>query len=239
MKKLKILASILLCLVLSIFMCGCNEEPLFFDVSVNVWYSNYGTAYGNGTYEENSTCTIYATEKQNATFLAWMHNNVIVSYDSTYSFTVNNTTRGTYTAIFTSPVMDLATPKTININNTTTGTITINSINMSVSMGSSYSYLHELMNADISQNNQFFITEPVLALDVNKMIYCEVLLTFSYEATIQNETIQLEETTETALQFTLDQFQTDELNLNIPTALQGTLAINFEFETFTGLQEGN
>ena len=235
--KLKILTSILLCLVMSVFMYGCNEEPQYFDVSVNVWYSNYGTAYGSGTFEENTTCTIYATEKQNSTFLAWMHNNVIVSYESTYSFTVTNQTRGTYTAIFTSPSMDLVTPKTATVNNTITSSYTINSINMVMSIGSRYSSLHQLINEDITQNNQFTITEPVLALDSNNSIYCEVALTFVYETVIQNETTQVEANTTTALQINLNDLMTGELNLNLPNIMQGSLTMNIEFETFTGAPE--
>ena len=229
--------SVFLVVMASVFMYGCNEEPQFFDVSVNVWYSNYGTAYGSGTFEENTTCTIYATEKQNSTFLAWMHNNVIVSYESTYSFAVTNQTRGTYTAIFTSPSMDLVTPKTATVNNTITSSYTINSINMVMSIGSSYTSLHQLINEDITQNNQFTITEPVLALDSNKPIYCEVALTFVYETIVEDEMTQVEANATTALQINLNDLMTGELNLNLPNIMQGSLTINIEFETFAGAPE--
>ena len=87
--KFLYVVSIFLVVMASIFMYGCNEQPKYYDVSVNVWYPNYGTAYGNGTFEENTTCTISATEKTNSTFLAWMHNNVIVSYESTWDIHSN------------------------------------------------------------------------------------------------------------------------------------------------------
>ena len=166
------------CIMMSAFLFACNEEPQYFDVSVNVWYFNYGTAYGGGTFEENTTCTIYATEKQDSKFMAWMHDDVIVSYEPTYSFTVTNKTRGIYTAIFTLPNMELVTPKTITLNNGTTSDFTINSINLTLKMGSSFSSLHELVNADAVQNNQFSVTEPVMALNKNNATVVAEVMTF-------------------------------------------------------------
>ena len=221
------------CIMMSAFLFACNEEPQYFDVSVNVWYFNYGTAYGGGTFEENTTCTIYATEKQDSKFMAWMHDDVIVSYEPTYSFTVTNKTRGIYTAIFTLPNMELVTPKTITLNNGTTSDFTINSINLTLKMGSSFSSLHELVNADAVQNNQFSVTEPVMALNKNNTMYCEVTLKFTYETIIENEATELETTSTTALEFKLNSLSTGELNLNLPNGIQGTATISIDFETFS------
>ncbi len=230
--KFLYVVSIFLVVMASIFMYGCNEQPKYYDVSVNVWYPNYGTAYGNGTFEENTTCTISATEKTNSTFLAWMHNNVIVSYESTYSFEVTSQTRGTYTAIFSLPSMDLVTPTTISLNNQTTSSVAIDSINMVVSIGSSYSMLYEVYNDVIATNNQFTITEPILALDKNKTIYCEVELTFVYETIVEDESTQLSTTTSTSFPINLETLSSGEKTLTLPSMLQGTMTINLDFVTF-------
>ncbi len=231
--KFLYVVSVFLVVMASIFMYGCNEQPKYYDVSVNVWYPNYGTAYGSGTFEVNTMCTIYATEKANSTFLAWMHNDVIVSYDSTYSFEVTSQTRGTYTAIFSLPDMNLVTPTTISLDNQTTSSVTISSINMIVSIGSSYSSLYEVYNGDIIQNNLFTITKPVLAFDKNKPIYCEVALQFVYETVVENELTQLEATSSTALKFNIDLLSSGEITLNLPKEIQGTMTISIGFETFT------
>ena len=89
----------------------------------------------------------------------------------------------------------------------------------------------------VLQNNQFTITEPVLALDNNNTIYCEVALTFVYETVIQNETTQVEANTTTALQINLNNLMTGELNLNLPNIMQGSLTMNIEFGTFAGAPE--
>ena len=75
-----------LCTILVAFVCplllACNEKPQSYSVNVNVWYSNYGFASGSDTYEEGEECSIVATPKNNSSFMAWMKENVIVSYES-------------------------------------------------------------------------------------------------------------------------------------------------------------
>ena len=230
--KFLYVVSVFLVVMASIFMYGCNEQPKYYDVSVNVWYPNYGTAYGSGTFEVNTMCTIYATEKANSTFLAWMHNDVIVSYDSTYSFEVTSQTRGTYTAIFSLPDMNLVTPTTISLDNQTTSSVTISSINMIVSIGSSYSSLYEVYNGDIIQNNLFTITKPVLAFDKNKPIYCDVALTFVYETIVEDEMTQLQSTASTSFAINLETLSSSEQSLNLPNIIQGTMTLSLDFVTF-------
>ena len=77
----KTLKSILLSFILicsSFMLYACGPEPNKFDVNVNVWYSNYGLASGAGTYNEDENVTISAEPKNNASFIAWMKDNIIV-----------------------------------------------------------------------------------------------------------------------------------------------------------------
>ncbi len=230
--KFLYVVSVLLVVMASVFMYGCNEQKKFYDVSVDVLYPNYGFAYGGDTYEENTLCTIFATEKANSTFLAWMHNNVIVSYESTYSFEVTSQTRGTYTAIFSLPDMPLVSPTTILLDNQTTSSVTVDSINMVVSIGSSYSILYEVYNGELEQNNQFTITQPVLAFDKNKPIYCDVALTFVYETIVEDEMTQLQATASTSFAINLETLSSSEQSLNLPNIIQGTMTLSLDFVTF-------
>lgn len=48
-----------------------------------------GTVSGSGSYGHGSTCTLTATPNTGYYFLNWTENGTVVSYDNTYSFTVN------------------------------------------------------------------------------------------------------------------------------------------------------
>ncbi len=227
-------ASLLLCFIVALVFVGCNEQPLYFDISVNVWYSNYGTAYGGGTYQESSICQISATPKQSSQFLGWMHNDVIVSYDINYSFNVNNETSGTYTAIFTCPDMELVTPTNAQFNYTITSTLNISALSLQLSMGSSYDNLHELINIEEIENSDIPISETVLALSRSKLIIIEMNLTIFYETTIDNEVTPMQSTSKTYCEISLQDLSTGILNLNMPTGIDGTATIEISFQVFNG-----
>ena len=75
-----------------------SQEIYTITVSANP--SNGGTVYGGGTYNAGATCTLYATANSGYEFVHWKKGNNIVSTNATYSFTVNASTAGTYTAYF-------------------------------------------------------------------------------------------------------------------------------------------
>ena len=83
-KKLSIILSFILLLCACVTFCACDEKKDSFRVKAEVWYENYGTSYGSGVYEEGNEITITATPKNGSTFLAWIKNSVVVSYDAVY-----------------------------------------------------------------------------------------------------------------------------------------------------------
>lgn len=232
-KKIALFTSLLLIVCFGFVFGACNEIPKNYNVNVNVWYANYGIVYGGGTFEEDTTCQIYATPKQNSTFLAWMHDDVIVSYDAEYNFKVTNETSGTYTAIFTCPNLELVTPKSIIFTDQYQDN-TITAIDFNLKMGSSYDNLHEVFSGDVLNANEFNIEDIVLALNSKAKILCEANLTYSYETNIDNEVIETNVTTKTRLEFTLTELVTENLKLNIPAGIDGEAYIQIVFDNFKG-----
>lgn len=109
-KKLSIL--ILSIFVLPIFaLFGCNDVQSF---GITVFSSSeaLGAVSGYGTFEEDSTVTLYATPKTNGKFVAWIYQGSTLLSDgdiykiesteakSTLSFNANAVTQGSYTAVF-------------------------------------------------------------------------------------------------------------------------------------------
>jgi hypothetical protein len=60
-----------------------------YDISATANPLEGGTIAGNGIYVENTLCTLTATEETNYDFVNWTENNVEVSTEPTYSFTVS------------------------------------------------------------------------------------------------------------------------------------------------------
>ena len=238
--KLKILLSVVLFLCACSSMSACNETPKKYNVIVNVWYSNYGFVDGGGTYEENMDCTITASAKGDSKFLAWMSENVIVSYEQTYTFKVSNETSGTYTAIFTCPNLELVSPTKIVFNDTYKQNNTISNILANVKIGGSYETLKEVLNTQINANKTFNIDSIKLALNRMTTIYAEINLTYTYETIIDNQSSNIDVKTQTYIEINLeDLLVTKEYKLNIPTNVNGEAYISFEFENFTIPQENN
>ncbi len=56
--------------------------------------------YGDGAYEKGDEVTLIAQEKPGFSFESWLKEDVVVSYESTYTFTMSEKTRGRYTATY-------------------------------------------------------------------------------------------------------------------------------------------
>jgi len=73
--------------------CGLFELKLdtiveTYLISVNVNNDEYGTATGGGTYETNTTATVTATAYTSYKFVNWTKNDMEISTENPYSFTV-------------------------------------------------------------------------------------------------------------------------------------------------------
>ena len=221
------LVAIILCSCFMFF--GCGKEPNKYNVRATVWYANYGSVEGSGTYEEDSTCTLVASPKQNSTFLAWMKDNLVVSYDKEYSFKVSNETSGNYVAIFTLPSLDLVTPKSVGFKTTLSN---ITSYNLELKVGSSYDYLHILYSGAVTNEGQYGFPNIVLALPVNNKIICEANLTLAYSTEIEGEQTETSTTTKTYFELQLEELSSGELELRVPTGFVGDSKITLLFENF-------
>lgn len=69
-----------------------------YNIVASVYPSNSGTVTGAGSYSAGQSCTLTATPNVGYTFLNWTKNNVIVSNNATYTFTVAE--NATYKANF-------------------------------------------------------------------------------------------------------------------------------------------
>ena len=66
-----------------------TENPLpTYIINVAANPANAGTVVGNGTYQEGQSCTVSATPVTGYSFVNWTENEVVVSTNSSYTFTV-------------------------------------------------------------------------------------------------------------------------------------------------------
>ncbi len=231
-KRLGVILALILAICSCFCLVGCNEEVKEYTVTTRVWYANYGNVDGSGTYKENSKCTITAKPKTNSSFMAWMHNNRIVSYDSTYTFDVNNTTDGVYIAIFTLPNIDLVTPSLFVFNSDFTN---VTDIALQLKIGASYDYLYEIYNGKAESANEYKIEDITLALPKNNQIICEANLSLTFTADGEEEPSTLSE--KTIFTFDIEELITEDFELNIPLGIEGNATIKIEFVNFTTGEE--
>lgn len=69
-----------------------------YNITASVYPLNSGTVDGAGSYSAGQSCTLTATPNSGYTFLNWTKNNVVVSTDASYTFTVAE--NATYKANF-------------------------------------------------------------------------------------------------------------------------------------------
>ena len=85
----------------SVLFVGCGAKPNEYDISVLINGANFGTVEDvSGTYTENTNLTIKAKPYSGQTFFCWLHDGKVVSNKEEYSFTVSESTSGTYLALF-------------------------------------------------------------------------------------------------------------------------------------------
>lgn len=229
-----VFASLMLCFVIITFF-GCTKTPDKYNVNVNVWHSNYGYAYGEGTFDEGTEVTITAMPKQDSEFLAWMKENVIMSYESEYTFEINNESSGTYTAIFTCPQLELVNLKQIIFSDTYESTDNFSTIDVNFSIGSSFRTLSEAYSTTIEDVTEFDITEIAFAFDCTEKIMVRVNLVYTLNTVIDEEETIIQSEAETLIEIELIEnvFESEEFSLNLPSGINGTATAKFVFEAFS------
>lgn len=108
-----------LCAVIGISafaLCACTPQIKNFEIFVTSSNTTQGgTAYGTGSYKEDSIVKLNAVPKNNNTFLAWVKNeDEIISYEKEYSFVASAKTEGKYTALFSTAEYDFAKLSTVS-----------------------------------------------------------------------------------------------------------------------------
>lgn len=100
-KKISALLCMLLFLPCLLLITSCGE-PDTFPLSLKSSDINYGSVnHADGEYEEGSQVKIKASPLGTSNFLCWAHNSSkIISNNKEYTVTINNETKGQYTAIF-------------------------------------------------------------------------------------------------------------------------------------------
>ncbi len=229
--------SFVLIVCASLTMFGCDDNLKDYNVIVNVWYANYGTVYGTNTYKEKSEAEIKAVPKENYEFLAWMKNNVIVSYDSVYKFEVSKDTAGTYIAIFDCPKLELVTLKGITFDQEYSLASSIVDMNIDVSIGQTYDFQTTILSTTEMDTKDFEITDIVTALNYREPIFAVVNLSYTITTIVDEEETQTIIKTQTIIQIDLksDDFVSQVFDVNIPESLKDETSfakIQFSFEQF-------
>ena len=70
------------------YVANFIEQTISYEIIATANPTEGGTVSGAGTYEEGETCTLIATANEDYTFVNWTKDEVEVSTESTYSFTV-------------------------------------------------------------------------------------------------------------------------------------------------------
>ena len=76
------------------------DRPVSYNITVNVNDSSFGSATGAGIYYDNQEATLTATPNEGYRLSYWMKDGVTVSVNATYTFIVDSSTAGSYTAVF-------------------------------------------------------------------------------------------------------------------------------------------
>lgn len=80
---------VILLIVALLCASGCKKAPKIYSVSLSTSPETGGVVTGVGTYQEGENCTLTAMANENYVFYYWSEDNVWVSSDAVYSFTVD------------------------------------------------------------------------------------------------------------------------------------------------------
>ena len=242
-KLLSVIFAILMIALVPFSLFGCDKAATQYNVKVNMWYAGYGTVYGGDSYDVGSTVKITAIPKQSYTFMAWLKDNVVVSYDAEYSFEMSMETSGTYTAIFSlRDPKQIVTLKQIEFIDEYQEGVEYKNLEATFMVGSSYKLLHQVLQTQIDAEKTFDIETIKLVLNAKEKIMAQVNLVYTIKTTIDGEEVETNQSAQTLIEIDLNAIGSNvaEYQINLPTGIKGTVIAKFTFDTFTiGNQESS
>lgn len=200
-----------LCLCCFIFT-GCDDNIQDHEIFLTSQNINLGRVEGAGTYRTNEEVTITAIPTlQENSFILWMKNGFVVSYENPYTFVADKDTEGKYTAVFTSQDQDLVSLTGITYEETFIPETTlreVSSINIYLDNREFYQTLNlSVKNLLVDEN--YFITHevsgitPEFILDYTQPIYAKIEITYVKEDNDGNKLSYMRTTNAT---FTLNNY---------------------------------
>ena len=238
MKKFKYIIMAIFLGLSSFALTACGEVPAKYDVEVDVWYQRYGHASGAGTFEEDTDVTINAEPINDSTFVAWMKDNIIVSYDAKYTFKMSKQTAGNYTAIFTCPQLELAILKSVDFVDIYQTTLEITEVKFEIGLSSNNFNNPKTAMSQVVDNTKKEYTEfaNIVAVDFRNPVCVTINLNYTYNEIIDGATVP------TKIEhgpfyfevpLTTENMSSTELQVVSPSSLNGVAAFVLNFEVLT------
>lgn len=210
----KKITSLLFCFLMifsAISFSGCGETSLPLNVLATSSNTQKGTVSGSGFYKADYNVTLTATPKDNQSFICWVKDDVVVSYEQNFIFVASTLTAGKYTALFSTENLEYFMLNGISYNIsglqiTNTDLYLSQIVDFKVKMSeapSLYTDLAKIENEDVSNtgnfsSNNFEFTEKILYL--SKTYYFSVVLKVQYT----NLTTLATSTAETSTLFSIN-----------------------------------
>lgn len=235
MKKLRYIIMALFIGLSCFTLTACGETLEKYNVEVDVWYQRYGHASGSGTFDENSDVTINAEPINGSTFVAWMKDNIIVSYDAKYTFKMSQKTSGSYTAIFTSPQLELAILKSVDFVDEYQTVLEITEVQFEIGLSSNSFNNPKTAMKQVVDNSKKEYTEfeNIVAVDFRNPVCLTLNLYYTYNETIDGQTSSTKITHGPLyyeVPITAENLISNEIIVASPESLEGSATIKLVFE---------
>ncbi|MEG1751629.1 MAG: hypothetical protein RR140_01185 [Clostridia bacterium] len=142
-----------LTLLCSVLFSACNEEVFSHVIMVKAYNIRICNVSGSGTYTTGETVNISTTAKKNLdgntyTFMFWLKNNEIVSYNSTFSFVAGINTEGEYVSVFKEKNEELLSVNNFCFEDKTNSNIN-NIISFKISMSNDRDFLKDVFSSHL------------------------------------------------------------------------------------------
>lgn len=241
----KILPIFLIALMFGAVLSGCTSTPKKFDVSVFINGAIFGRVNDeiNGTYTEGDEVTIVATPYENQTFFCWMHDNQVVSNQSTYTFEINEQSSGSYIALFNCADLEYVYIDSFEIvDNASNQAIAqdrpVTLVGLNISLGYNQNDLVTVYSeTTVSQNEQSLYAENFpFAFDKTRNLYIRITLThtrenlqYSSKTTIIKQSVNIGEQVENVSDYQLATAYCVSIeDLELDQQQPSTISINFK-----------